>query len=185
MVTRALTVIWAQAILTTGWMLLGPAAAAADVPTLDGVWRSDGYGLLLEVDGKRLRAYEVTAISCIPSWTAARLEEKKEGVEAVFKLESQGPKLYVTAGPSPDTRYFGMTPCASRILARRLSERADLTKKPADTPLANFDVFWTTFSEHYPFFALHGMDWQAVRNKYRPRVTAEPSRRNSLPSCKP
>lgn len=31
---------------------------------------------------------------------------------------------------------------------------------------------WTTFAEHYPFFALHGMDWQAVRTKYRPRVTA-------------
>jgi C-terminal processing protease CtpA/Prc len=37
--------------------------------------------------------------------------------------------------------------------------------------LANFDIFWTTFEEHYPFFAMHGIDWRTVRDTYRPKIT--------------
>jgi hypothetical protein len=140
---------------------------------LDGVWRSEGYGLLLEVDSKRLRAFETTAISCIPTWTAVRVEAKEAAVEAVFQFEGAPLKIYVWAGPGPDSRYFGSRGAASRWLCHRLPQRPDLTRKPADTPLANFDVFWTTFAEHYPFFELRGVDWKAVRAKSRPKVTAE------------
>jgi hypothetical protein len=37
---------------------------------MNGLWRSDGYGLLLEVQGKTIKAFEVTSISCIPAWQA-------------------------------------------------------------------------------------------------------------------
>ena len=35
----------------------------------------------------------------------------------------------------------------------------------------NFDLFWRTYLENYPFFALRGVDWAEVRRKYRPRIT--------------
>ncbi|MEC4018666.1 S41 family peptidase [Streptomyces sp. H27-D2] len=40
---------------------------------------------------------------------------------------------------------------------------------PAD-PRTRFDVFWSTFEENYPFFAAKGIDWHAVRARYRPLV---------------
>ncbi|MDX1488852.1 MAG: S41 family peptidase, partial [Acidiferrobacterales bacterium] len=38
---------------------------------------------------------------------------------------------------------------------------------------ATFDVFWQTYFEHYPFFAMKGVDWEAVRHEYRPQITTE------------
>jgi Peptidase family S41/Tricorn protease C1 domain len=38
-------------------------------------------------------------------------------------------------------------------------------------PVATFDVFWATYAESYPFFAARGVDWAAVRARYRPLVT--------------
>jgi hypothetical protein len=145
---------------------------SAPLPSLGGVWQSDGYGELFAIDDKGLCAYETTSISCIPAWKAIRVDEKADGIEGVFKLEGEAVKLSVWPGPTPDAKYFGMPWAASRMLVHRLGRAPGLGTRPADTPLANFDVFWTTFAEQYPFFALHVMDWQAVRNKYRPRITA-------------
>lgn len=39
-----------------------------------------------------------------------------------------------------------------------------------DDPVENFDILWTEFDEHYSFFRLKGVDWDAMRDRYRPRV---------------
>jgi hypothetical protein len=141
---------------------------------LEGFWLSDGYGYLLEVDAKRMRAFEVTAISSLPAWTATRIPGSVDGAEAVFKLEGSPAKIEISAGPSPDTKYLGMRGAASRIVCRRLDERPKIRdQKTKNTPEANFDVFWTTFAEQYPFFALHHIDWDAVRAKYRNKITPD------------
>ncbi|MCZ0970933.1 hypothetical protein O1L55_04400 [Streptomyces albulus] len=44
--------------------------------------------------------------------------------------------------------------------------------RPARDPRAVFDVFWQTYAENYPFFRAKGIDWRAVRDRYRPRITA-------------
>jgi Peptidase family S41 len=40
-----------------------------------------------------------------------------------------------------------------------------------DTPQTNYAIFWKTWSEHYPFFALRGTDWNAVDRRVRPTIT--------------
>jgi hypothetical protein len=160
---------WSRAGLLAACLALALAGGARS-EGLDGVWRSEGYGRLLEVEGKQLRIYEVTAVSCIPSWTATRTDEKVDGAEAVFRLTGAPLRIDVTAGPTPDARYFGPRGAASRMLCHRLTRRPDLATRPADTPVANFDVFWTTYAENYPFFALRKVDWDAARTRYRPRV---------------
>ena len=40
------------------------------------------------------------------------------------------------------------------------------------TPQENYTIFWQTFAEQYPFFALHKTDWRAVDKKFRPQVSA-------------
>jgi hypothetical protein len=163
-----LTVRPRAGLLIACLVLAAPCAVHAE--GLDGTWRSDGYGYLLEIDGKHMRAFETTAVSCIPTWTATRVDKKLDDVEAVFRLEEAPVDIFISAGKSPGSRYFGMPGDASRMLCHRLERRPDLSTRPADTPQANFEVFWTTFAEHYPFFALRGVDWKAVRAKYEPRI---------------
>ncbi|PQA60403.1 S41 family peptidase [Siphonobacter curvatus] len=50
---------------------------------------------------------------------------------------------------------------------------------PTDTTLSIpekcFETFWQTFEDHYAFFRLRNIDWQASYKQYRPRVTATTS----------
>jgi carboxyl-terminal processing protease len=38
-------------------------------------------------------------------------------------------------------------------------------------PEKNFETFWLTFRNRYPFFALRGVDWTRQYHTYRPKVT--------------
>jgi hypothetical protein len=38
----------------------------------NGLWISDGYGLLVEVTNDKLRTFQLTSISCLPGWSAQR-----------------------------------------------------------------------------------------------------------------
>jgi hypothetical protein len=142
--------------------------------SVEGFWLSDGYGYLLEIDAKRMQAFEVTAISCLPAWTAVRVPGSVDGAPAVFKLAGGSARVEISTGPSPPTLYLAWPAAASKVVCRRLDERPKIRdQKTENTPLANFDVFWTTFAEHYPFFPFHHVDWDAVRAKYRNKVTAD------------
>jgi C-terminal processing protease CtpA/Prc len=150
--------------------LLGQGQPAS----LEGFWLSDGYGYLLEIDAKRMQAFEVTAISCLPAWTAVRVPGPVDGAPAVFKLAGGSARVEISTGPSPGTVYVARPAAASKIVCWRLDGRPKIRDQKTDnTPLGNFDIFWTTFAEHYPFFALHHIDWDAVRAKYRSKITAD------------
>jgi hypothetical protein len=170
MTARSVCLVGFSVLILGAYMTFPSPARAGE---LDGVWRSDGYGFLLEIDGKRLRLFETTAVSCIPSMTALLVDSTAPRAEAAFKIENAPVTFYVTAGPTPDVKCIGAPFAASTMLCRRLDRRPEiLNRKAENTPVANFDVFWATYAENYPFFVLHGTDWTAVREKYRPRVTA-------------
>lgn len=42
---------------------------------------------------------------------------------------------------------------------------------PANDPPANFDQLWKEVDRHYSFFEEKGIDWDALYQEYRPRVT--------------
>ena len=147
------------------------AATAAD--SLDGWWASDGYGMLLEIHGDEIKGSEITAISCLPSFTAKRQAMTPQGAEAVFSITPDLVFL-VKPGKSADHKYILGKGAASSIGFRRIGEAPTVCGKPVvDSPLNNFDIFWTTFDEHYPFFKMRGVNWREVRNTYRPRITSE------------
>jgi hypothetical protein len=140
---------------------------------ISGIWVSDGYGLVLHIDANSMRAFQITAISCLPSWTASRRPEAPKGVEAVFLMRDSPMRILVTEGSSSDTRNFRIPEsAASTILFRRAQRLAEIcSKAPENSPLSNFDIFWTTFDEHYPFFQVRGVDWKKMRDKYRPQIS--------------
>ncbi|MFY0611523.1 MAG: S41 family peptidase [Hyphomicrobiaceae bacterium] len=40
------------------------------------------------------------------------------------------------------------------------------------SPVRNFEEFWVTFNNRYPFFSLRGVDWKAQYDTFRPSVSA-------------
>ncbi|MYT24256.1 protease [Streptomyces sp. SID7760] len=146
--------------------LVGAAAPAATAhqPAIDGIWRTDGYGTVLSIRNGSLQEYQITAVSCIAADSAQRT----------------GPGVYTTtAGTVLTVRTRGARDRASVRLdgdvgernLRRMAELPGACGRPAPGgPLASFDVFWQSFEEHYPFFAAKGIDWHAVRDRYRPTI---------------
>lgn len=135
-------------------LFLLPLSASAQVqrPTesLDGLWLTDGYGQLIEVQGDNLRAYEITTLSCIPAARAARRTEASTVHESAFAGADD--TLRIFPGSSPDTRWLHEDGSVSNILLRRTDSRPQLCDQPpADTPLANYQVFWEPSPNTIPF----------------------------------
>jgi|SoiMethySBSTD1v2_1073268.scaffolds.fasta_scaffold91174_3 peptidase S41-like protein/tricorn protease-like protein len=145
-------------------------ALAVNAQPLDGSWRSQGYGLYFDLSGQTLKAFEVTAMSCLPSFTAQRTAVETNG-DVVFKVVGRPTTFVFRSGGSPDRRQLHMNGAASDIVVRRGSAPAVCSTPTPDTPLTNFDVFTRTWAEQYGFFDVRKANWSAIVAKHRPRVT--------------
>lgn len=144
--------------------------------SLDGTWRSEGYGWVFDIRGDSLRAREVTAVSCIASFRAHRAAAPA-GAVAAFTFDGSPTTVQVLSGPSVDVMRLHLEGSASDYIIRRIGAApAICDKETAKDAQATFDVLWQNYAEHYPFFALKQVDWNAVRTTYRPRAaTASPA----------
>jgi hypothetical protein len=160
-----------------------PAAppVTASEPGLEGLWAADGYGYVIEIEGEQLQFYEVSSVSCIPTLSGELQSGDAEsdedaGLEALAQIPMGDLELrmQVLASASPDEKRFHVEGTASSVIARRISELpTNCEAAQPDTAEATFDVLWQTYFEHYPFFAMKEVDWEAVRREYRPQVTAD------------
>jgi hypothetical protein len=137
----------------------------------DGFWESDGYGLLVHLEGTTMAVFQTTSISCLPWWTAQRSDDAKTPGAWVFKNGFAEGRL--TPGPSVDELLMEQGPSVSAVSLRRRSDRPKAcVETPANTPLQNYEVFWHTFAEQFALFPLYRTDWAAVDRKFRPQVMA-------------
>ena len=128
---------------------------------LQGVWRSHGYGQLLEISPSGYRLCEETRLSCLCVY-GGTLEEL-----AAF---------YAECNVSPEGRAFEVRRATgvTRVRYRKLSHRPGRCKPELlvdDDPVRSFDVFWQTFAERYALFELRGVDWQSLRDEHRPKLS--------------
>ena len=61
--------------------------------------------------------------------------------------------------------------CISLLLTLCVSSCATLDDYDNSVE-SNFDVLWKTFDEHYCYFEQKGIDWQGVKDIYKPRALA-------------
>jgi len=136
----------------------------------DGLWTSDGYGVLIDIHGDSLNVSELTSISCAPSMIGTR--KSASGSEIVFEMD--GDLVHFLPGASTSEARLHFDGAASDVLIHRAATKPKTCeKKPESTPQSNYAIFWQTFAENYAFFDLRHVDWQAVDKKFRPQVTAE------------
>jgi len=65
--------------------------------------------------------------------------------------------------------------CCSYWCMGQMHPASAVKNKAASLPEKSFEAFWQTFEDHYAFFALRKIDWQATYQQYRPRVNANTS----------
>ncbi len=119
--------------------------------SLDGLWRSDGYGYVLEIDGSNTTLYEETTMGCLPVPTPVQ----------IVNLTSQ------------DTAQLTLPGRVGFITLNRIDRLPETCRDtPKTDPVAAFDLFATTFAEHYPFFENRNVDWPSVTPSHRVRVSA-------------
>ena len=90
---------------TAGLSVLLMAVVAGVAPSqpssMDGVWRSQGYGNVFEINGPTLKAFEVTNTTCVASGTAAVDTTGGPGRMATFKTPGAS-EMFVRAGGGAD-----------------------------------------------------------------------------------
>ncbi|MEO8450053.1 MAG: S41 family peptidase [Gemmatimonadota bacterium] len=148
-----------------------PLVSQSTASPLAGVWVSDGYGNVFEIRDDTMRTFQVTTLSCLPSFTA-KVVPAPPGALGAFRLLDAPVTFLVLRGSGPNQGRIHANGAASDMIVRRVDRKPAVCDHDApNTPHSNFDVFATTWSEHYPFFALKGADWPAIVAANRAKVT--------------
>jgi hypothetical protein len=151
---RLLVAALASICIATAALL---TAQAKEGPLPDGVWRTDGYGYVFKAGKGKLAVFDESKAACLLNGVL----EGPEAAEWIGRATVSGEHAVLHAG-------------ISRIGATRLPALPDRCKPDGENhdPLANFDVLWTTFDEHYAFFPTRNIDWTALRTEFRPQAAA-------------
>ena len=159
--------VWA---LVVGTVVPGAISSAQ---SLEGVWRSQGYGMVIEINGPALQSYEVTATTCVPGLSARMDSETSADRDATFRSPDGG-VYYVRAGGKSDHKRLHIEGSASDIRIDRLPDLPAVCLRPTpNTPPANFEVFTRTWAENYISFELKHADWAKIVEENRAKITAQ------------
>ncbi len=152
----------------------GAAAGRGDAgrTRLDGLWRTDGYGSVLGIERGQLRTWQTTEVSCLPV-PEAGTAVGQPGADGSVRFELADSEVLTVRPEGPGRARLSHDGSVGHVELRRvhaLPSRCGDPEAPKD-PRSVFDVFWRTYKENYPFFSLHGVDWDAQRARYLPRIT--------------
>lgn len=134
---------------------------AENLSELDGVWRSRGYGWLVEIEDGSARFYDETPNLCVPD-----IEDRDED-DLIDKLEVSTDGRMLRAAID-DPAYLHTF---DKIDALPRSCRTD----PDTAPRAVFDAFVEIFSTHYAFFDERNIEWSAMVRASRSKLARDPS----------
>jgi hypothetical protein len=156
---RALVAVGIAAGLVAAPVSAPLAATAAT--SVDGVWKMDGYSTIVAIDNGKARLFSTTSISCTPAGEYTRSGHRfTADEEQAFTVRGRRDRAVLQVEGNVGDKHL-----------RRLAKLPKRCTVPGATgPVAVFDQFWTTYAENYPFFQAKGIDWNKVRDTYRPRV---------------
>jgi hypothetical protein len=152
-------------------MVVVANGAPAQSPSMDGVWRSQGYGHVFEIHGPTLNAFEVTNTTCVAGEPATVDTTPVPGRIATFR--NPGGEMFVREGGSADHKLLHSEGSASDERIDRIPRLPAVCDHPTEnTPAGNLEVFAQTWAEHYISFDLKKTDWGKVVEANRSKVTS-------------
>ncbi len=141
------------------WIVIGALVAAFAVSWVvympdseqRGIWRAETGGAIITLNRWQAKLYSESSVSCVHQLTfPAHMKLVELAEDATVTIEDEklilrdggslNPTPFVRIGSLPDT-------CGPA--------------NPNATPVEVFDALWTAMDEHYAFFDLHGVDWDA------------------------
>jgi C-terminal processing protease CtpA/Prc len=127
-------------------------------PKLEGIWNSIGYGHQVIIADSIIMIYDTYKNGCV-----LNMELPKSFIGNYYEVTKlTNDSLEVKLGY---TKYgFIRSTSKSRVCQENSVD---------DNPVSNFDALWHTFNENYASFNLRGIDWEKMKEKYRPQLNAQ------------
>lgn len=126
-------------------LLVGCKASKANRNSIEGIWKSIGYGEIIKIDSDSYKYFDITDFSCLPA---------KEGNIAEVKnsMEVSNDTLIVKRGFS----YYRY------VRIKKLPELSQQNLKDKNNIYYNFEVFANSYKNHYAYFDLNKIDWDSL-----------------------
>lgn len=144
-------------ILGQLFAMISYSAAAS----LDGVWRSESYGWILQIAGNQKTVYHQSPQGCLESGDILdELEEQFTDVELLNETE-------LLIGSEVEDAYYYF---------QRISELpAECQQSPDDGPVAVLEMAISYMDALYPFMEERGIDWAQRKSYARAQVSSHSS----------
>lgn len=166
----------ALSALSAAWLIPGDGLAehsdtniSARLDELTGIWASEGYGEIVEIQNgspARFERYEVSANHCLLIHSGS-VEFFHPHLSQVLRNADSTRFTYMRSGNVTTYAFNRLDALPALCINGGTGANPD--------PLVNFDVFWATFNEQYAFFDERMVDWNALREQMRSRLTAASS----------
>ena len=129
-------------------------------PELAGVWSSVGYGRQMIITDSTVTLYDTFSGGCaffnkIPRKVFSNISEILNLTSDSLRLKA-GLTIYEFTRTNSE-----VLPCNKQLIK--------------NDPLSNFDALWNTFNENYSSFELRNIDWDKMKERYRPMLTSQSS----------
>ena len=144
-----------------GFMILNSLFSCHDSDQeLAGVWSSAGYGKQMIITDSTITLYDTFSGGCA---LFAEIPRKVfSNISEILNLTHDSLRLKVGLTIYEFTRTNSeITPCNKQLIK--------------NDPLSNFDALWNTFNENYSSFDLRNIDWDKMKERYRPMLTSQSS----------
>ncbi len=128
--------------------------------SLPGLWRKDGYAEMLAIFDGTAYFVEISEVHCL---LRASMTIEAYEAEVPYVLVNQSANAIKTdpeLNPA-ETHSYGYT-----LLDDLPQSCVSGINEPDVNPLNNFLTFWQVFNQHYAYFEVRGVDWQALFNEH-------------------
>lgn len=124
--------------------------------SIEGIWKSIGYGEILKIDADSYEYFDITDISCLPA---------KEGniSEVKNSMQISNDILTVKRGFSK-YRYVRLNEFPD-LCQQNLNDKYDISY--------NFEVFTNTYKNHYAYFDLNNINWESLYKNSKNKINSK------------
>ena len=133
---------------------------------LSGIWRSLGYGMILDIAGERVAVYQEVGGRVLESSVE---RARRAGIRLHFEIVPFAYKSEFECALAGNMLVLSELETGREIVLERIQEIPPRDSKTAGSR-ENFEYFAALFEELYPAFEERKVDWLSVTRRFRARL---------------